>query len=228
MVRMESPPQHAWRAVGQVPQAGVAEVSYWSALSPLFNFCLTLPWENFGDTSPAPRVRSSSPPQQASPVTTLKPVLPIPPAPSPVPVAGPAAKPTPAITRPGCTAADATLFNLSYLEGLSRGLGGFGVLRVGRERLEEGVRAAHQMGQTSLAGEMHAIAQELSEVQDPAAAAVLAEKLRPVADRAWALGRRCGGHVSPQNLVKAWALARKVQEGTLTMEDTVKRVQEEE
>ena len=101
---------------------------------------------------------------------------------------------------PGCKAADATLLNLSYLEGLSRGLGGFGVLRVGRERLEEGAKAAQQLGYHDLAREMRVIAQELSQVRDEAGAAALAEKLRPVADRAWGLGASCKGSMMPQQL----------------------------
>lgn len=135
-------------------------------------------------------------------------------------------EPSPSINRPGCTAADATLLNLSYLEGLSRGLGGFGVLRVGQERLEEGAKAAQQLGHPDLAREIRAIAEELPQVHDATAAAALAEKLRPLADRAWSLGAACKGAMTPQQMGRARKLARQVTEGTLSMDQAIKQVKE--
>ena len=129
---------------------------------------------------------------------------------------------------PGCKAADATLLNLSYLEGLSRGLGGFGVLRVGRERLEEGAKAAQQLGHADLAREMRAIAEELPQVRDATNAAALADRLRPVADRAWSLGASCKGAMTSQQLGRVRELSRQVQAGTLSMEQAIKQVRQEE
>ena len=174
----------------------------WEGLPPLFG----LPWERQEEEEPRAPGGVASPPR--------------PPRSAPAPVI----KAAPSITRPGCTAADAALLNLSYLEGLSRGLGHFGVLQVGRERLEEGAKAAQQLGHADLAREMRAIAQELSQVRDEAGAAALADRLRPVADRAWPLGASCKGAMTPQQLDRARALARQVQAGTLSMDQAIKQV----
>ena len=179
----------------------------------LMNLCSGLPWEHmvrFGSGAAGAVAATRRAPPKA--------VAPPPPKPAPAP------KPAPPLTRPGCTAADSALLNLSYLEGLSRGLGGFGVLRVGRERLEEGAKAAQQLGQANLAGEMRAIAQELPRVRDASAAAALAEKLRPVADQAWSLGASCKGAMTSQQLAGVRHLARQVKDGKLSMEEAVSQV----
>ena len=149
----------------------------------LFNLCLSVPWEKY----------------------LVKPK--VPPYSSQAPVPRPSDTPSQAIVRPGCTAADSALLNLGYLDGLSRGLGGWGVLRVGKERLEEGAKAARQLRQPELATEMEAIAAELPNIHDEASAANLAQKLRPVADRAWSMGASCKGALTPIDLAKIKTLA---------------------
>jgi hypothetical protein len=81
-----------------------------------------------------------------------------------------------------------------YLVNLAEGKSGFGVLRVGKDRLEEGAAGAARMGQGELAREMRAVAQELPEVKSSEAAAALAPRLKELSDQTWDLGRRCGGH----------------------------------
>lgn len=190
----------------------------------LVSFCSELPWEHMvsfgsGAAGAAVATRRAPPAKRQTPAPTTR---------APALALAPISKPASAISRPGCTAADSALLNLGYLEGLSRGLGGYGVLRVGRERLEEGVRAAQQLGHPDLAREMQAIAQELPQVKDATAAGTLADKLRPVADRAWSLGAACKGSLSPEQMTKARELARQVKEGKLSMSQAVKQVTEGE
>ena len=129
---------------------------------------------------------------------------------------------------PGCRAADACLLVHGYLVNLAEGKSGFGVLRVAKERLEQGAIGAAQMGQAQLAQEMRAVAQELPQVTTPEAAAALAPKLKNLSDQTWDLGRRCGGHnLNPAALEQARALARDVKEGRLTMDQAIKQVRQE-
>jgi len=95
---------------------------------------------------------------------------------------------------PGCKAADACLLVHSYLVNLAEGKSGFGVLRVGKDRLEEGAAGAARMGRVELAREMLKVAQELPLVKTPKAAEALAPRLKELSDQTWDLGRRCGGH----------------------------------
>ena len=96
------------------------------------------------------------------------------------------------VAKPGCAAADATLLVQGYLDGLARGNGGFGVLALGKTRLEEGASTAAGMGQSQLAAEMRAVAAQLPNVRSRDDAAKVAQQLRPVTDKAWRLGRICG------------------------------------
>jgi hypothetical protein len=117
---------------------------------------------------------------------------------------------------------------LYHLDGLGyQGKTQFGVLRVSKERLEEGARAAEIAGDPQVAKEYRAIAQDLPEVHDAAQAREAAERLRPVAFRAYDLGARCKGGLSPEQLGKARDLARQVKEGSLTMDQAVKQVRQE-
>ena len=102
------------------------------------------------------------------------------------------AQPTEAPDKPGCAAADACLLVQGYLDGLTRGNGGFGVLALGRTRLEEGASAAEGMGQRQLATELRAVAAQLPTVRSREDAARVSQQLRPVTDKAWRLGRICG------------------------------------
>jgi hypothetical protein len=117
---------------------------------------------------------------------------------------------------------------LYHLDGLGyQGKTNFGVLRITKEKLEEAARAAEVAGDPQIAGEYRAIAQGLPEVHDAAQAQGMAERLRPVAFRAWELGARCKGGLSPEQLGHARELARQVKEGTLTMDQAIKQVREE-
>ena len=93
---------------------------------------------------------------------------------------------------PGCTAADETITVLGHLQGLSRGLEGFGVLRTSVGRLDKAAAGARRMRATSVATDLDAIKAQLPAVSTAEQAGALAEELQPVADRAWELGRRCG------------------------------------
>ena len=123
----------------------------------------------------------------------------------PNPAPAPASRPNPAPARverpstparpmdlPGCTAADETLTVMGHLSGLSRGLGGFGVLRTSKGRLEKAAAGARKMKAPEIADDLETIAAKLPEVRSREAAAALLEEIEPVADRAWELGRKCG------------------------------------
>jgi hypothetical protein len=133
------------------------------------------------------------------------------------------------MARPGCTAADNGGMALYHLDGLGyHGKTNFGVLRVSKEKLEEAAQAAQSAGDPQIATEYRAIAQGLPEVRDAAKAQEMAERLRPVAFRAWELGAKCKGGLSPEQLGKARELAKQIKEGTLTMDQAVKQVREGE
>lgn len=133
-----------------------------------------------------------------------------------------------AVNRPGCTAADCGIQTLGYLEGLARGNGGFGVLHIGKEKLEEGARAAEHLGKTEIAQQYREVAQELPNIRDQRQAAAVANRLRPVVDEAWHLGRTCKGDISPQQLARARELARQVKAGKLSMQQAVEQLRKGE
>ena len=195
----------------------------------LVSLCSEFPWEHLvsfssgatgGATAKRPR-----PTAVLAPSPVRKTPTPRPPITAPAPA--PTRQPAPPISRPGCTAADSCLLVHGYLVNLAEGKSGFGVLRLAKERLEEGAAGAEQMGEPQLAASMRQISQSLPQVKTPEAAAALAPKLKALSDQTWDLGRRCGGHnLSPEALEKAQALARKVQKGELSMEEAVKQVKE--
>lgn len=173
----------------------------WKGLPPLFG----LPWEWQSQEEPTAPVR----------VAAVRPQV---------------DRPTPGAVHPGgpgCRAADSCLLVHGYLVHLAEGQSGFGVLKVAKERLEEGATAAAQLGQSQLAQEMRAVAQELPQVKTPEAAAAMAPKLKVLSDQTWDLGRRCGGHVSLEVMQRARGLARRVQEGTMTVDQALKQVRQE-
>ena len=131
---------------------------------------------------------------------------------------------TKALARPGCTAAETTILTLGFLEGLSEGMGGFGVLRQGKEYLETGAQAARSLGRTELADDLEQIAEDLAEVHTAEEAQLMAERLRPLKADTWELGRRCKGNFSPEALEQARQLAQRVRDGEITFEQAVKQV----
>ena len=96
------------------------------------------------------------------------------------------------VYKPGCEVADSVLLVKGYLDGLARGRGGFGVLRVGKEHLDRGVAAAEKMGQAELAAKLRGVSEQLPNVKTKEYAERLAMQLEPLAAKAWRLGRACG------------------------------------
>jgi len=94
--------------------------------------------------------------------------------------------------RPGCIAAEACVETYGVLATLADGMGGFGVLGLEKNRLEEGAEAAEEFGSPEVAEAMRDLANRLPAVRTPEAAAELAEEMKPVRDHAWRLGRACG------------------------------------
>ena len=94
--------------------------------------------------------------------------------------------------RPGCQIADACLVVHGYLEELSEGAGGYGVLKLGRERLEAAAVIAEEIGKEELAESMREVCEKLPDVRTADAAAELAEKMEGIKKQAWRLGRACG------------------------------------
>jgi len=112
---------------------------------------------------------------------------------------------------PGCTAADNAGVALYHLDGLAQGKPNFGVLRVSKERLEQGARSAKTIGANTIAEQMLDIAGELPHVHNHQQAQMLAEKLRPVAYAAWDLGARCkGSSLTRDDIEKAREAARRL------------------
>jgi hypothetical protein len=177
----------------------------------LLRICFAIPWERVLIKDPRSRM----------PELYIKPVVPEVPAPAPAAslVPAPAPAPTPAtspaptspVNRPGCTAADEAAVALFHLDGLARGKGGYGVLRVSKERLEVAASAAESLKHADIAAQMRAIAAEMPNVSSPEEAQVLKDRLEPVVyDQAWDLGRRCKGALTAQDLSEIRALADRI------------------
>lgn len=98
-------------------------------------------------------------------------------------------------THPGCDVADATLHVQKYLETLSKGYGGFGVLRLGKDQLEEAAATAESIGRNDVGRELRVVAGQLKAVEttrSKEAATILAAKMEPLVQKTWRLGRVCG------------------------------------
>jgi hypothetical protein len=175
----------------------------------LFKLCLAVPWERMLVKPAIPRDYYRRP-------VYIAPVQPAG-APRSVPqvravVHSPAlVSPRPRIDRPGCTAADDAAVALFHLNGLARGNGGFGVLRVSKERLETAAAAAEGLRQHEIAAEYRAIAIEMPSVHTPEEAQALHDRLEPVVyERSWDLGRKCKGAIDPEDMAEIKALAAKI------------------
>ncbi len=122
------------------------------------------------------------------------------------------------VAKPGCTAAESTILSLGFLDGLAEGMQGFGVLRQGKQYLEQGARAAESLGKTDLAREMRSIAADLPNVRTAEQAKEVAQRLRPLKGEAWELGRQC-------DRLLVWgtdaiiALAERVAQGEIPLKD---------
>jgi len=108
-------------------------------------------------------------------------------------------KPKPKTTKsnshqgPGCNAADNSLQALGYLTGLARGNQGFGVLAIGKTKLEEGANSCDSIGHPKLANGLRSVANGFPEIKDKKGARQAAVVLMPLVDEAWELGRTCKG-----------------------------------
>ena len=171
----------------------------WEGLPPLFG----APWERQEEEEPrAPRRVATDRPQVKPPTASVH------------------------LSGPGCKAADACGVVLYYLTQLSEGKSGFGVLRVAKERMEEGAVAATHLGKTDLAASMQSVAQALPEIRTPEAAAALVPRLKALCDQTWELGRLCGGHVSPAVLQQARDLAAKVKKGEVSRDQALAQLRQ--
>jgi hypothetical protein len=92
---------------------------------------------------------------------------------------------------PGCVVADETLTVKGHLEGLAKGLGGFGVLRTSAERLARAADAARSLGEEELARSLEAIRGRLPSVRTPEAAREAMQELERIVPKAWELGKGC-------------------------------------
>ena len=126
----------------------------------------------------------------------------------------PAPSPPPARTelpKPGCVAADDTLLVYGHLYGLASGLGGFGLLRLSKERMEHAAQAAEWVKEPDLAEDMRTFASLLPEVHDEEGAAAALEDMSPLIERVWVLGVRCGRTTAA--LAKAEVAMREIRKG---------------
>ena len=184
----------------------------------LFNLCLSVPWEKYLVKPKAPPYSSQAPYYPPPPRRPRQPPVPVEVhAPTPLyqpPVTAPRPPDTPIrshIDRPGCTAADDAAVALFHLDGLARGKGGFGVLRVSKERLETAAAAAEGIKHPEIAAEYRAIAAEMPDVHTPEAAQALHDRLQPVVyDQSWDLGRKCKGALTPIDMAEIKALTDKI------------------
>lgn len=133
---------------------------------------------------------------------------------------------------PGCMVADTTLMVKGHLDGLAKGFGGFGVLRVSKERLEAASQAARSLNAHEVAKELSEIATSLPTVSTSEEAAMVAQKLEQVIPKAWDLGKRCkgedkGSDLPPSVLQKAKDLASKVKAGEMTKDEAVSTLRQE-
>lgn len=167
----------------------------WEGLPPLFG----LPWER------QVQEESSAPVQDAA---VQPPVV-------------PQREGAPHQGGPGCRAADSCLLVHGYLIHLAEGQSGFGVLRVAKERLEEGAASAEQLGKGQLAAEMREVAQELPQVHTAEQAAALAPRLKELSDETWELGRLCGQYLNPQRIEQARSLGPKVRAGEISRDQAL-------
>lgn len=128
------------------------------------------------------------------------------------------------LTKPGCVAAENTILVLGLLDGLAEGMGGFAVLRQGKERLEEAAHGARLMKDDTIAGRLVSIADLLPDVHTEEEAKAAAELLRPLKALTWVMGKRCKGALTLEQMTKAKDLAAKVRAGKTTLAQAIQEV----
>ncbi len=126
--------------------------------------------------------------------------------------------------RPGCTAADETLTVKGHLDGLAGGLGGFGLLRSSKERLENAAAGAQKAGDAATSARLRVIAGKLPDVHTPDQAAAVANELDDIVPVVWELGKRCKGAISQDTMDAARDLAEQVNQGNISREAAVEQL----
>ena len=124
--------------------------------------------------------------------------------------------PGPVFERPGCEVADQTIVVRGHLQGLADGLGGFGVLKTSKERLEKASSAARQVNAVDVAATIDGVAKQLPNVRTEAQAAALVREVDAIIPQVWDLGARCGKSVSPDLPKRADELAKRMNAGEIT------------
>lgn len=92
----------------------------------------------------------------------------------------------------GCNAADESLVVHGHLNGLAKGLGGFGVLRESKKRLDKAADAAVAAGDIDTAAKLRTISYKLPAIRDAEKAKEVASELEPLLEKTWKLGVQCG------------------------------------
>lgn len=128
--------------------------------------------------------------------------------------------------RPGCTAADETLTVKGHLDGLAGGLGGFGLLRSSKERLENAATGAQKAGDAATSARLRVIAGKLPDVHTPQEAAAIANELDDIVPVVWELGKHCKGGISQDAMDAAKDLATQVNSGNISREDAVEQLRQ--
>jgi len=123
--------------------------------------------------------------------------------------------------KPACTAADESLLAYSYLDRLARGAQGFGVLRQGKEHLEAAANAADELKRRDIAAKLREIAEAMPAVKDEASAAELADRLEPITDECWEIGRGCNRPLSIADVNRAIEMAQQVRNGQRTYDSAM-------
>ena len=126
------------------------------------------------------------------------------------------------IEHPGCICGREVVTVLAYLNLLSEGWGGFGVLREGRESLENAASAARELNQEELATKIEAFAEKLPLVVTESLAQEAASELKLIARKAWELAKNCKG--GREAVAKALALGKEVDAGNLTKKEAVNKL----
>lgn len=133
-------------------------------------------------------------------------------------------RPPGALTKPGCMAADEALVVYGHLIGLSKGWGGFGVLRTSHERLKIASAAAVQAGAADIAVELQRFADKLPSIHSEGEAHEALVSLEPLLPKIWNLGKSC--KVSENLTSQAKALAQQMKSGEISREQAVATLQQ--
>lgn len=130
------------------------------------------------------------------------------------------------LKKPACTAADESGLAYYYLDRLANGAQGFGVLRQGKEHLEAAASAAEELKRRDIAAKLREIAEAMPAVKDGVGAAELADRLEPVIDECWELGRGCNRPLSITDVNRAIEMAQEVRNGQRSYDSATTGIRE--